>query len=160
MTPTRILGLDLGNAFGWAVIDGRGARIDSGVFRLDRRAPESFGQRLHVLANELMRLTDRDTLIAYEDVKRHDGTVAAHAYGAYWGMVALVAWRCGVTLIPVDVADVKRSATGKGNAKKEAVQMAANERWAHEFALDEADAVWIAEAARRKLGGRHSGGAI
>jgi Holliday junction resolvasome RuvABC endonuclease subunit len=47
---------------------------------------------------------------------------------------------------------VKAHATGKGNASKDAMVLAAATRWGVTATEDEADALWIADALRREVG--------
>lgn len=57
----------------------------------------------------------------------------------------------------IDVATVKRTATGKGNADKLAMIAAANARWSLSLGPkddDEADARWIAETAGQQFGSK------
>lgn len=59
------------------------------------------------------------TQVAFEEVRRHAGTDAAHVYGGLLG--TLTAW-CEENKIPyegVPVGTIKKYATGKGNASKE-----------------------------------------
>lgn len=67
-----------------------------------------------------------------------------------WGVVAVAMWdRLGVQPHKVNIAEVKALATGKGNAKKEAVIEAAVTRWGDDVAdPDIADACWVAEHGR------------
>lgn len=108
------------------------------------------------LRRHLVELLDleRPSLVAFEEVRRHLGTDAAHVYG---GIVAVVSEECERRTVPylgIPVATVKRTATGKGNADKAAMVEAANRRWGLALAgadENEADARWIAEAAALEL---------
>jgi Holliday junction resolvasome RuvABC endonuclease subunit len=63
--------------------------------------------------------------VYYEEVAAHKGTAAAHIYG---GLVATLQSFCEERNIPycgVPVGTIKRYATGKGNANKEAMIAAA-----------------------------------
>lgn len=124
MTGARpILALDLGTATGWAV---RGA--DGGVthgtasFRPGRY--EGGGMRYLRFTrwlDEMSVLVGRPATIFFEEVRRHAGTDAAHIYGGL--MATLTAW-CELRGVPyhgVPVGTIKRHATGKGNAPKEAM---------------------------------------
>ena len=60
-------------------------------------------------------------MVVFEEVRRHAGTAASHAYGGY--LAHLTAW-CEANGIPyqgVPVGTIKRHVTGKGNADKAAV---------------------------------------
>ena len=116
---TAILALDLGTTTGWAArADGR---VVSGVADFRPGRFEGGGMRYLRFRRFLTEL--KTTLggideIAFEEVRRHQGVDAAHAYGGF--MATLTAW-CEHHEIPyagVPVATIKRHITGKGNANK------------------------------------------
>jgi hypothetical protein len=79
--------------------------------------------------------------VYFEEVRSHRGVAAAHAYGGFLGH--LTAW-AEVNKIPyrgVPVATIKRHATGKGNANKDAMMAAARARGFSPTDDNEADAV-------------------
>jgi Holliday junction resolvasome RuvABC endonuclease subunit len=92
-------------------------------------------------------------LVAYELVRRHLGTSAAHVYGELRGVLFAECDLRGVPYAAVEVSAAKREATGRGNAGKEAMTEAARARWPEALlgTDDEADALWIAAAALREL---------
>lgn len=154
MRPTVVIGIDPGTYCGWAVLDAvTGDRIASGTWNLQPRRHEGGGMRyVHFDAHFGALLDAYDVrAVAYEEVRRHAGTDAAHIYG---GIVAHLGSACERRALPyegVPVGTVKKQATGKGNADKTKMLLAAALRWhGHEFrsADDEADACWIAEAWR------------
>ncbi len=102
--------------------------------------------RLRAYLVELLTLAQPD-VVAFEEVRRHLGMDAARAYG---GMVAVITEECERRDIPyqgIPVGTVKKNATGKGNANKEAMVEAARKRWGmSQVSHDEADARWVAEA--------------
>lgn len=91
-------------------------------------------------------------LVAYEEVRRHLGVDAAHVYG---GILAVLSEECetrGVPYVGVPVGTIKKRATGRGNADKVAMVLAAHGAWPRPEGwclrqADEADARWIAETA-------------
>ena len=150
---TRVLGLDVGLRFGWALLDERGKRITSGTLRLDRY--ESGPMRAYQAEGRIAALfehTAKQTHVAYEIVRRHEGVQAAHVYGGLRDSLYRACHRMSILPETVEVADVKRVATGKGNAPKPEMLAAARLRWGPEIAGDdEADACFIAEVLRRRL---------
>jgi hypothetical protein len=69
--------------------------------------------------NELLSASDHINAVFFEEVRRHAGVDAAHAYGGFMGH--LTAW-CEHHNIPyqgVPVGTIKKHATGKGNAGKD-----------------------------------------
>lgn len=152
----RFLGIDPGTNCGWAVLDQDGNRLDSGVWSLKSKRLEGGGMRYLRAQRRVLALLDEHgpCVLAFEEVKRHAGTQAAHVYG---GLVAVLQAACEARSVPyqgVGVGTVKKLATGKGNAGKQAMVDAACEQWDHVCERDdEADALWIAEALRVQLMG-------
>lgn len=139
--------LDLGTFTGWAVDDG--GPLISGSISFKPGRHEGGGMRFLRFRDflEEMRLKRGPIeAIYYEEVRRHKGVDAAHIYGGLWAH--LTSW-CEHHRIPyqgVPVGEIKKLATGKGNANKEAM-VAAMRRRGHQLGDhddDEADALAIA----------------
>lgn len=120
---------DLGGLMGYAYGE-LGACI-SGEWDLSNSKHEAWAMRGIKLKRRLSEINgivqiDR---VGYEVVAAHKGAYAAHAYGMY--MAALQEWciERGVPFEGVSVGTLKRFATGKGNANKEAMKTAVRERW-------------------------------
>lgn len=146
----NILGVDPGLACGWALHDGTKV-IHSGVWDLKGNRFEGAGMRWLRFRNCLASIGPGGGLarVAYEEVHRHAGTAAAHAYGALIG--TLQSW-CEDNEIPysgIPVGHIKKFATGKGNANKDAILKAAQLWWPEANITDhnEADARFIVECA-------------
>lgn len=152
-----ILAIDPGLSCGWAVIRRVGGIVASGVWDLRGNRFEGAGMRfirLSGLLNSVNNAVSPD-MVAYEEVRRHQGVDAAHCYG---GIIATIQGWCEENKIPytgVPVQQAKKLATGKGNADKDAMRAAAIREWPElaslgdKFTHDEADARWIAVAAFR-----------
>jgi len=144
-----ILGLDLGTTTGWAVRDG--GVCASGMWLLKPPRGAAFGYRFRefgVLVRGVV-VHDEVGLVAYEDVKAHAGTLAAHVYGGFLAILEVACGDLGVPLKALGVGAIKKFATGKGNADKETMVLAARRRWPEwkreKYDHNEADARWIAE---------------
>lgn len=154
------VGIDPGTSCGWALLDEGGHRIASGTWDLKARRHEGGGMRYLRARRMLMALLDGvtdDVVLAYEEVRRHRGVDAAHVYGGIVAHLAAVCEERGVPFRGMPVGTVKKAATGKGNADKDAMMRAAGSEWAAAGWLapetdDEADALWVAETLRRELG--------
>lgn len=116
-----ILALDLGTNTGWALSSRDGA-ITSGTEQFKLQRFEGGGMRYlrfkHWLT-EMKQRADGIDAVFMEEVRRHAGVDAAHAYGGF--LATLTAW-CEHHNIPyqgVPVGTIKKHATGKGNASKE-----------------------------------------
>ncbi len=125
---STILALDLGTTTGWAMLcDGT---ITSGSESFKPQRFEGGGMRFLKFKRWLAdtkACTDGLDAVYFEEVRRHAGVDAAHAYGGF--LAHLTAW-CEHHQIPyqgVPVGTIKKHATGKGNASKDAMISAARE---------------------------------
>lgn len=146
-----ILALDLGTNCGWAYLDQAGLVL-SGTWDLapaSQRRWEGGGMR-YVRFVDYLRKLPKPERVAYEEVRRHKGVDAAHAYGGF--QAALMSW-CEAEGIPYEaypVGMIKKHATGKGNANKEAMIESAQRKWAGTKVEDDnqADALWLLDLVR------------
>ena len=146
----KTLALDLGTKCGWAVFDGD-TPIASGTWILqsDRQRRFEGGGMKWLRFRELLNQVPAVDRVALEEVRRHAGTDAAHAYG---GALAVVTAWCEERKIPyeaVPVASIKKHATGKGNAKKDVMIEAAKKRGWEVVDDNHADALWIGDFVTR-----------
>jgi len=140
---TTILALDLGTTCGWA-LSTRDGSITSGSESFKPQRFEGGGMRylrFKRWLTEIKQVADGIDLVVLEEVRRHAGVDAAHAYGGF--LATLTAW-CEHHQIPyqgVPVGTIKKHATGKGNAGK-AEMVAAMQARGHQPGCDnEADAL-------------------
>ena len=150
-----ILALDLGTTTGWA-IRGFDGLITSGTASFRPGRFDGGGMRYLRFTNwlsEIDRLSGPINAIWFEEVRRHVGTDAAHVYGGL--MATLTAWAelRGVPYQGVPVGTIKRHATGKGNAPKEAMITAARARGFTPADDNEADAIALLVWALETNGG-------
>ena len=140
-----ILALDLGTTTGWA-IRGYDGLITSGTASFKPGRYDGGGMRYLRFTNwltELDRLSGPIATIWFEEVRRHAGTDAAHVFGGL--MASLTSWGelRGVPYQGVPVGTIKKNATGKGNANKQAMIAAARKRGFNPADDNEADAIAI-----------------
>ena len=120
---STILALDLGTTTGWALRTGDG-RITSGTQSFKPGRFEGGGMRFlrfRRWLTDTKAAADGIDEVHFEEVRRHAGVDAAHAYGGF--LATLTAW-CEHHQIPyagVPVGTIKKHATGKGNADKTAM---------------------------------------
>jgi hypothetical protein len=144
--PARtILALDLGTTTGWA-IRGFDGLITSGTVSFKPGRYDGGGMRYLRFTNwlsEIDRLSGPVEAIYFEEVRRHAGTDAAHVHGGL--LAVLTSWGelRGVPYQGAPVATIKRHATGKGNASKQAMIDAARKRGFSPTDDNEADAIAI-----------------
>jgi Holliday junction resolvasome RuvABC endonuclease subunit len=149
MNTTMILALDLGTTTGWALRSAEGL-ITSGVQHFKPQRFEGGGMRYLRFKRWLDEVQDLAAsgspltglgAIFFEEVRRHAGVDAAHAYGGFLGQ--LTAW-CEQHQIPyqgVPVGTIKKHATGKGNASKAEMVESARARGHTPTDDNEADAI-------------------
>ncbi|HZT24120.1 MAG TPA: hypothetical protein VFA57_00335 [Pseudolabrys sp.] len=152
-----ILALDLGSRTGWAIRNASGAIVSGtnefrpGRFEGAGMAFLRFGRWLDDIAANAGPVA----AIVFEEVRAHAGTLAAQVYGGF--LAHLTAW-CELNAVPylgVPVATIKRHATGKGNAPKEAVIAAVKDRGHAPRDDNEADALAILDwAVSNHIGGK------
>lgn len=140
---TAILALDLGTQTGWALktVD---QAITSGSESFKPQRFEGGGMRylrFKRWLTEIKQTVDTIDVVYFEEVRRHVGVDAAHAYGGF--LATLTAW-CEHHQIPyqgVPVGTIKKHATDKGNASKEEMIAAVVKRGFNPADDNEADAL-------------------
>jgi Holliday junction resolvasome RuvABC endonuclease subunit len=146
-----LLALDLGTTTGWALLTHDGS-ITSGSASFKPQRFEGGGMRFLRFKRwltEIKQSADGLDAVYFEEVRRHLGVDAAHAYGGF--MAHLTAW-CEHHQIPyqgIPVGTIKKHATGRGNASKDEMLVAAR-ALGHSPADDnEADALALLDYARK-----------
>lgn len=150
-----VLALDLGTTTGWAIRDFDGL-ITSGTVSFKPSRYDGGGMRYLRFTNwltEIDRLSGPIEAIYFEEVRRHAGTDAAHVFGGL--LAVLTSWGelRGVPYQGVPVGTIKKHATGKGNANKQAMIDAARKRGFNPADDNEADAIAILLWALETKGG-------
>lgn len=159
---SAILALDLGTNAGWAIHSGHGP-IASGTESFKPGRFEGGGMRylrFRRWLDELQAAAGGIVAVYFEEVRRHAGVDAAHAYGGF--LATLTAW-CEAHQIPyggVPVGTIKKHATGKGNADKASMVAAARARGHNPTDDNEADALALLHwALATQVPGNSRGGA-
>ncbi|MBW8270002.1 hypothetical protein K1J50_10940 [Caldovatus sp. SYSU G05006] len=156
-----VLALDLGTTTGWA-LRGQDGTITSGTitsgtitsgtmtFRPSRF--EGGGMRFLRFKRwltEMKQLSGGIESMVYEQVRRHAGVDASHAYGGWLAILSAWCEHHGIPYQGVPVGTIKRFATGRGNADKAAMIAAIRARGFAPADDNEADAValllWVIE---------------
>lgn len=148
-----ILGIDPGTTTGWAVLDPAGARESSGSWDLRHPIPGVrrgvLFLRLRAHLEELIGGIDRPVLVAVERVFQHTSEAQDRIYGGIVGMVEAVAAAWDLDVVGIAVPTAKKHATGRGiKVPKDEMLAAARKRWGKVKDHNEADALWVADAAR------------
>ena len=142
MTST-LLALDLGTTTGWAQ-RGSDGHITSGSESFRPQRFEGGGMRylrFNRWLTDIKQCNAGIDQVVFEEVRRHAGVDAAHAYGGFMGQ--LTAW-CEHHQIPyqgIPVGTIKKHATGKGNASKDEMVAAVRDRGHSPADDNEADAI-------------------
>lgn len=162
----RVIAIDPGTNCGYAYADDGKVHVEqSGVWDLKPRRHEGGGMRylrVKTLLRELLGLyswkdpgvTEKvgKCAVFYEEVRGHKGTDAAHIYG---GIVATIASLCeehGIPYQGIPVGTIKKRATGKGNANKQAMIEAACEQFGPVTDDNQADALHLLVCGLEDLG--------
>jgi Holliday junction resolvasome RuvABC endonuclease subunit len=152
-----VLAIDPGTRCGWAASQSDRV-IASGIWNLTTGRFAGGGMRylrFRRLFIEALESLSPD-LVAFEEVRRHLGTDAAHVYGGIVGILTAECEERGIPYQGYPVGAIKKLATGKGNAPKDAMLAAARARWPDITVTDDnqADALWIAVLATADAGTR------
>ena len=124
-----VLALDLGISTGWALQE-RNGRICSGSQPFRPQRYEGGGMRFlrfQRWLTELSQASDASASqllidqVVFEEVRRHAGVDAAHAYGGFLGQLCSFCEHHRIPYQGVPVGTIKRFITGKGNASKDQV---------------------------------------
>lgn len=147
----KVLALDLATACGYALIDTDDPEYTlkySGVLKLPSAPAGARYSKFQYWLNSTLRgLVEEKNIdyVAFEDVKRHVGTQAAHVYGGLKAILQIECFRAGIEILPFGVGTIKKTATGSGRASKDDMVAAALKHYKIECSDDnEADAIWIA----------------
>jgi crossover junction endodeoxyribonuclease RuvC len=152
-----ILALDLGQKTGWALHAADGT-ITSGTveFRNDRWQGGGMRfLRFKGWLTEIKQVASGLDAVFFEEVRRHAGVDAAHAFGGWLSILTAWCEHHGIPYEAVPVGTIKRHVTGKGNANKEAVISAVRALGHSPVDDNEADALailhWVIDT--RAIGG-------
>jgi hypothetical protein len=146
----KILALDLATKTGYATNTGR----ISGVQAFDVRRGESPGMRFlrcRSWLNEMLKLMSSIDLIVFEQAHHRGGAATACCVGLVSTVLIFTAEH-GIETMAVHTGELKRWATGKGNAGKPAMIKAARGRGWSPVDDNEADAALLLEYAMESLG--------
>lgn len=149
------VGIDLGTNLGWAIGE-RGQVVQSGTISFQMKRFEGGGMRFlrfEKFLNDLKEnSSDKLQGVFFEEVKARQPSAAAdQIYGGF--KATLMAW-CDRHEIPyqgLPVGSIKKFATGKGNANKDAMIFAAEMLGFDPASDDEADAIHILRYAMTEI---------
>lgn len=113
---------------------------------------QAWAQYSALLTVRLVGILEPGDIVAIEDPGGHMLRDSWLSHGRSRTVCEMLAMRAGASLVLVPTGRVKIQATGHGRAEKEEMIGAARARWDIAGALyseHEADALWIAETARR-----------
>jgi Holliday junction resolvasome RuvABC endonuclease subunit len=152
MATTRILALDPATKCGFAHSCGA-----SGTWDLSVRRDESSGMRLIRLVSKLNKIAEEVGVdIVVFEAARHaapgmQGALVCHA--ELQGQIKVWCDRLTIQYRGYSPTEIKKHATGKGNANKEKMIVAARDKWPHKGIVDdnECDALWLLDLAASEL---------
>jgi len=140
-----VIGLDL-SLTGTGIADHKG--VTSTVVTTSK---QPIGKRLELIHDAIRQKLVLADLVVIEDLPTH--AHAAGLTGKVHGVAHLACWHAQVPVLTITPATLKKYATGRGNADKTAMAIAALKRSGREFASDdECDAWWLRLAGLDLLG--------
>lgn len=150
MNKTK-LAIDPATKCGWAT------EYASGTWDLSIRRDESGGMRLVRLRGKLSEIHAATpvTLLVFE-AARHAAPKMQGALVVQSELQAVIKLWCqdnAVEFRGYSPSEIKKHATGKGNASKDSVVAAAKERWGNIVDDNHADALWLLDLAEKEYGG-------
>jgi Holliday junction resolvasome RuvABC endonuclease subunit len=147
----NILALDLGTKTGWALICN--GLIKSGVLSLAPNRTAGYGIRFLNFRNWLSEMLEKYSVaqVAFEDVRAHAGVFAAHVYGGFMAELASVCEELKIPYRGFGVKTIKKFITGSGNASKQDVINALQNKGYRPIDDNEADALALLLLAESEL---------
>jgi len=138
-----ILTLDLGTTTGFAIQ--KDERISSGIKNFKATRFQSSDRRYFNFKRWLQSIHDsfKPNVVYYEEVRKHIGVDAAHAYGGFKAILTEWCQSNRTSYEGVHVGTIKKFITGKGNANKQKVIEAVRKRGRFPQDDNEADALAI-----------------
>lgn len=147
---TKILSIDTATNCGWAI-----SREVYGVWKLTPKRDESAGMRLVRFRSKLIEIIEGEkiNLVVFERPGgAHRGALIVHS--ELQGQIKVVCEERNIPYRGYSSQEVKKFATGKGNAKKPVMIAAAKEKLNYPGKDDnEADALWMLELAKSEYCG-------
>lgn len=143
MKNTKILALDLGTKTGWAIkLDDNTIISSTENFKSDRF--EGGGMRFLRFRNwldEMDKFSKGINQIYFEEVRRHIGVDAAHAYGGFLAHLSSWCEDRKIAYLGIPVGTIKKHITGKGNSSKAQIISKITEKGFNPRDDNEADAL-------------------
>jgi len=149
----RLLCLDLATKTGWAT------DTLSGMQDFSPRRGDSSGMRFirfHAWLREMLSSVKPELVVYEQPILNQRKSGNAHAAEIAFGMAAILQTECesrGLQYCGINVAELKKFATGKGNAGKEAMHSALLARGVEACGWDDnqVDARWLLIYAKERL---------
>jgi Holliday junction resolvasome RuvABC endonuclease subunit len=140
----EILALDVATITGWAT------KTASGTWDLRPKRDESKGMRLIRLRAKLTEICEIENvdLVVFERTSGfHKNAIIVQS--EMHGVMKATLEELGIDYRAYSAAEIKKHATGKGNAKKDQMVKAAEEKWPELEIIDDnhADARWLLDLA-------------
>jgi Holliday junction resolvasome RuvABC endonuclease subunit len=147
----NILALDLGTKTGWALICN--GLVMSGMLSFATNRTAGYGVRFLNFRNWLLEMLRKHGVdqVVFEDVRAHAGVFAAHVYGGFMAELASVCEELHVLYQGFGVKTIKKFITGSGNAGKQDIINALQNKGYRPIDDNEADALALLLLAESEL---------
>lgn len=144
----KLLALDIANVTGFCTATA------SGIWKLTPRRDESKGMvliRLRAKLDEVVKLEGINVVVFERPAGMYASSIISQS--EKHGVVKLYCEENGIQYRAYSATEIKKHATGKGNAKKQLMIETAQEKWADLEIIDDnhADALWLFDIAKRDL---------
>jgi Holliday junction resolvasome RuvABC endonuclease subunit len=154
----KILAIDLGTNTGWA-IRSQNNQITSGTKSFKPQRFEGGGMRYLRFVRwleEINQLSEGIDQIYFEEVRRHLGVDAAHAYGGFLAHLSSWCEERNIPYLGIPVGTIKKHITNKGNAGKAEVMNEVKKLGFNPIDDNEADALALLHlVVKEHVGGYH-----
>lgn len=119
----KVLSFDLGAKTGWVVLNKDLSYISGGTTEHKIKSGENKAQRWINFRSWIRLMLEEHSpdVVFVENVSRHKGVHAAHAYGFYRNCLEAECLERGISLVGLSVGEWKKLSTGRGNSKKHEV---------------------------------------
>lgn len=144
----KILALDIATKTGWA------SPTSSGVWDLKTKRDESGGMKLirfKAKVKEIIDVEGIDLVVFERSAGFHKNALMVQ--NEFHGVLKATLIELGVEYRAYSAGEIKKHATGKGNAKKPQMIAAAADKWPELSIIDDnhADALWLKDLAETDL---------
>ncbi|MGR3218357.1 MAG: crossover junction endodeoxyribonuclease RuvC [Candidatus Anammoxibacter sp.] len=144
----NILALDIATKTGWAT------RFSSGVWNFKTKSDESGGMKLIRLRSKLQEIfkVEEISLVVFERAAGFHANSVKHQ-ARLQGIVEITCQDHSIEYRSYSASEIKKHASGKGNANKDKMVELAKDKWPDITIIDDnhSDALWLLDLAEKDV---------